>query len=90
MTQGRFVCPHCGEYNADLNESSLTSGSSLRGTWAICLCSGVCVNYPELQLLLDWRSHPTCRVVVHKRDSEGHFFIPEIAVYNSEKNNGKK
>ena len=26
----------------------------------------------------------------YKRDSEGHFFIPEIAVYNSEKNNGKK
>ena len=23
------------------------------------------MNYPELQLLLDWRSHPTCRVVVH-------------------------
>jgi len=34
-TQGLFICPHCGEYNADLN-GAINIAKSLRGLWAIC------------------------------------------------------
>jgi putative transposase len=34
-TQGLFICPQCGEYNADLN-GAINIAKSLRGLWAIC------------------------------------------------------
>ena len=45
-TQGLFVCPHCGEYNADINGAINIGKKVERDLGLICLCPGLNVSQP--------------------------------------------
>ena len=62
-TQGLFVCPHCGEYNADLNGAINIAKKFERDLGYMPLSGAACE--PALNHASEHGSLSTCREVVH-------------------------
>jgi len=62
-TQGLLVCPHCGEYNADLNGAINMAKKFERDLGYMPLSGAACE--PALNHASEHGSLSTCREVVH-------------------------